>query len=188
MNRSTTTLLTVIQRVMSAASEAFGRADTQWVIRHGWRADLFGGTAVRSGLRGLPKYKLHAHPMVSMTFCNVALLIRRAVQVGAALLAIHCAQTTATTAYQGQWLDNPNSGVRRDSPVFPTYEEALQWTRQKAARPIGAPNTDPLIITSENIALRFSATHPLTQRPAGFYSHDAFGPHASSELLGVCRV
>ena len=53
MNRSTTTLLTVIQRAMNAVSEAFGRADTQRVIRHGWRTDLFGGTALRSALRGL---------------------------------------------------------------------------------------------------------------------------------------
>ena len=29
------------------------RADTQRVIRHGWRANVFGGIALRSGLRGL---------------------------------------------------------------------------------------------------------------------------------------
>ena len=53
MNRSTTTLLTVIQRAMNAVSEAFGRADAQRVIRHEWRANTFGGTALRSALRGL---------------------------------------------------------------------------------------------------------------------------------------
>ena len=56
MNRSTTTLLTVIQRLMKAVSEAFGRADTQRVIRRGWRANTFGGTALRSALRGLTPY------------------------------------------------------------------------------------------------------------------------------------
>ena len=44
MNRSTTTLLTVIQRAMNAVSEAFGS---------GWRVKAVGGTALRSALRGL---------------------------------------------------------------------------------------------------------------------------------------
>ena len=53
MNRSTTTLLTVMQRAMNAVSQSFGRADTQRVIRRGWPANTFGGTALRYALRGL---------------------------------------------------------------------------------------------------------------------------------------
>ena len=55
-------------RPFAATPNPSRRADTQRVIRHGWRANMFGGTALRSGLRGLTSIVPLA-VVVTTSFC-----------------------------------------------------------------------------------------------------------------------